>query len=358
MKKILYIAIKYHDGNPKLGYSFEHSNFYDSLENMAALGYKTVYFPIDEVMNRLGRAGMNNFLLATADKEKPDLCFFSLIADEIKKETISSLTNGGHPTLSWFGDDYWRFDSFTRFYAPLFSWVVTTDPHAREKYFKIGYSNAIYLPSAANPHIFRPVSSDKSIDVSFVGSWNKERGKIIKAVQSSGVDVVVRGSGWPAGRASPEELVEIISKSKISLSLNPSSSNVTFRSLARLFFKRVSYERSWHSIRPDFWNFLSNLREWRQKSIPTLKAKTFEVPACRTLTITKPVHKLETCYELGQEIVTYRDTPDLIEKIKYYLEHDQERELISQAGYLRTLKDHTYENRFNYIFEKIGLSNH
>ena len=358
MKKILYVAIKYHEGNPKLGYSFEHSNFYDSLENMAALGYKTVYFPIDEIMNRLGRARMNRLLRATAAKEKPDLCFFSLIADEVGKETLSSLTNGGHPTLSWFGDDSWRFDSFTRLYAPHFSWVVTTDPRAREKYLQIGCSNVIYLPSAANPHIFKPVLSDKPLDVSFIGSWNKERGKIVKAIQLSGVNIVVRGSGWPAGRASPEELVEIISKSKISLSLNPSSFSVTPRSLARLFFKRISYERSWRSIRPDFWNFLSNLREWHQKSIPTLKAKTFEIPACRTLTLTQLVPELENCYQLGQEIVIYRDTPDLIEKIKYYLGHDQERESISEAGYLRTLKDHTYEKRFKDIFKKINLSGH
>jgi len=42
-------------------------------------------------------------------------------------------------------------------------------------------------------------------------------------------------------------------------------------------------------------------------------------------------------------------------KIRYYLEHDEEREKIAMAGYQRTLGEHTYEKRFEQIFKTIGL---
>ena len=42
-------------------------------------------------------------------------------------------------------------------------------------------------------------------------------------------------------------------------------------------------------------------------------------------------------------------------KGKYYLKNDEEREMIAKAGYERTLKEHTYLQRFEEIFKKIGL---
>jgi spore maturation protein CgeB len=36
---------------------------------------------------------------------------------------------------------------------------------------------------------------------------------------------------------------------------------------------------------------------------------------------------------------------DLVEKIRYYLAHEEERSAIAHAGQERTLKDHTYLQR-------------
>jgi spore maturation protein CgeB len=45
----------------------------------------------------------------------------------------------------------------------------------------------------------------------------------------------------------------------------------------------------------------------------------------------------------------------LIEKIRYYLQHDDERETIRHAGHERTLREHTYEQRIMDIFQKINM---
>ena len=40
----------------------------------------------------------------------------------------------GGPTVNWFTDDHWRFDRFTRHFAPAFDWSVTTDRDSLPKY--------------------------------------------------------------------------------------------------------------------------------------------------------------------------------------------------------------------------------
>jgi len=37
------------------------------------------------------------------------------------------------------------------------------------------------------------------------------------------------------------------------------------------------------------------------------------------------------------------------------MEHEEERNAIAKAGYERTIKDHTYEQRFREIFSAMGL---
>lgn len=354
--KILYVAIMYDQGDLRRGYSFEHVNFYESFTKLDGGRHEIIYFPFDKVMAENGKKEMNLELLRLAEDKNPHLLFMGMISDEVDKDTIRKITKSGVVTLGWFSNDQWQFDNYSRFYGPCFSWVATNDPNAIPKYRKINYENAIYTACAANTDIFRPVARNKGIDVSFIGSWNKEREKIIRAIRGAGIRIIVRGGGWDDGRVSPEELVEIISKSKISLNLSPPSFYVGFRPLARLFFKRQGFGRSWKQIRPDFWNFIGNLRAWRQKRIPQLKGRVFEIPACGTMLITQAMDELNNYYHAGEEIVAYKDTADLIEKIKYYLVHDKEREAIAQRGYKRTVRDHTYEKRFRDLFAWMGLS--
>ena len=64
---------------------------------------------------------------------------------------------------------------------------------------------------------------------------------------------------------------------------------------------------------------------------------------------------LKEYYVPGQEIVFFEDADDLVEKCRYYLKHEDERRAIAEAGYRRTLVEHTYAHRFNQIFQQMGL---
>jgi len=343
--KIIYSGLKYTNCNPQLGFSFEHNNFYESLRKLSQT--EVIYFPYERILE-LGRDKGNVELLNLIKREKPDLFFAFMFTDELLLKILDEI-NKYTTSVAWFSDDHWRFDNYSKYYAPHFSWVITTYSKAVDRYKKIGVKNVIHSQWAANIDVYRPITENvkKEIDVSFVGTWSRPRQKIILALKNKGINVECYGSGWSNGRISSDKMVKIFSSSKINLALNPAPGYFNMNSLGRLLFKR-----SMDKITPDF-HFLNNFKSWINRGIPQIKARHFEIPACGGFLMTSMADNLGDYYKVGEEIAVYKDTKDLIEKIKYYLKNDQKRKKIAEAGYLRTIKDHTYQKRFADIFKKI-----
>ena len=57
----------------------------------------------------------------------------------------------------------------------------------------------------------------------------------------------------------------------------------------------------------------------------------------------------------GEDIVLYESIPDLLNKIDYYLAHDDERIQIAKNGYEKVKQAHTYDIRLQQMFELAGL---
>lgn len=341
--KILYSGLKYTNYNPRLGLSFEHHNFYESLKLFS--GAEVVYFPYERIL-KLGREKGNAELLSLVKKEKPDLFFAFMFTDELSKPILEEIKKYTI-SIAWFSDDHWRFDNYSKYYASHFTWAVTTYFQAVKKYHQLGIKNVIHSQWAANINIYKPIIRGSiSIDVSFVGGWSRPRQKIVSALEKAGINVKVYGSGWPNGRISEEEMIKIFSNSKINLALNPAPGYFNVNSLGRLLFRR-----SLDKIVPDF-NFYDNFQVWMNRGIRQIKARHFEIPACGGFLMTEMADNLGDYYDIGKEIVIYKNANDLIDKIKYFLKNDAERKKIALAGYQRTLKDSTYEKRFKAVFEK------
>jgi len=341
--KIIYSSLHYTNLNPSLGESFEYMDFYKSLVKIK--GAEIIFIPFDGILEK-GRKRWNQELLETIQREKPDLFFAFMFTDEldpkileeIKKETTS---------IAWFSDDHWRFDNYSKNYAPHFSWVVTTYSQAVKKYERMGIRNVIRSQWASDPEIYKPVKwtgKDAPPEVSFVGLWSGPRARMIKELKKAGIPVVVYGRGWEGGKISQEKMLEIFSNSKINLALNPAPGYFNANSLGRLFFRR-----SMNKIIPDF-HLVNNFRSLISRKIPQIKARHFEIPACGGFLMTSMANDLENYYIPGKEMVIYENTDDLIEKIRYYLTRDAEREAIRESGQKRTTEEHTYNKRFGEIF--------
>lgn len=354
--KIIFVPSTDACEDQKTDSGFKHYNFYDTLANMNGGKNEVIYFPFSLGMKECEIEGMNKKLLELVIEKKPDLCFFRISGEAIRKKTVGEITHKLKiPTLNWFCDDQWRFSTFSKYWAPYFTWVVTTDFKAIEKYHKIGYKNVIKSQWSCNHFLYKPLNLPKIYDVTFVGQNYGERKIIIDKLRKAGIKVECWGNGWPNGRVSFEKMVEIFSQSKINLNFTRCScSQNLFRSVVGIFFAKVKEGKiiKIKMVSPRFW--IHRLKTNFGNTKNQIKGRNFEIPGCGTFLLTDDADNLRDYYQDGKEIVIFKDIKDLVQKIKYYLEHEKEREAIARAGYNRTIKDHTDEKRFNDIFEIIG----
>jgi hypothetical protein len=73
--------------------------------------------------------------------------------------------------------------------------------------------------------------------------------------------------------------------------------------------------------------------------------RLYEATGVGALLLTDERRNLGEFFEPGREVVAYKDAADLIEKARFYLEHEDERREIAAAGQARTLGEHTYRDR-------------
>ena len=79
--------------------------------------------------------------------------------------------------------------------------------------------------------------------------------------------------------------------------------------------------------------------------------RLYEATGVGTCLITEERKNLADLFEVDREIVAYRDEDDCVAKIRYYLEHEDERIRIAQSGQRRTLRDHPYTERMQELRE-------
>lgn len=87
-----------------------------------------------------------------------------------------------------------------------------------------------------------------------------------------------------------------------------------------------------------------------------VNARAFEVAGCGGFQLITHSEAVSKHFEPGKELETFSDLHELREKVLYYLEHDQERQSIAEAGRKRAHSDHTYEIRLGEMLRIVGSS--
>ena len=273
------------------------------------------------------KARMNQDLVSRtkkwADDDSVDVIFSYLSGEIVTPETMEQLRSLHIPMLNLALNDKEAFVGKIRSGQAMGSkdicrffdlcWTSTED--ALEKYCVEG-ALPIYLPEGANPDIHRPYDLPKTIDVSFVGQCYGNRSGVVRQLMRKGIQIEAWGEGWPNGPLSTEEMVRLYSKSKI---------NLGFGGIAG------------------------------HKDMFCLKGRDFEIPMSKGLYLTEYHPELERAYDLQHEIVAYGGFDDLLAKIRYLLAHPEKAEEIRDKGYQKARQEHTWEQRFEKLFNLMGL---
>lgn len=328
--RILYVGLHYEYGMQDRGINeIGEKGFHQTF---IKLGHTVDFFYYDEFLNSVDL--LQTKILEKAQSFQPDLIFFQMLGDQFKKETLLRLKES-FKTMNWFGDDQWRFESFTKKYAPWFTYCVTTDPFALAKYRRIGVEN-VFLSQWAALDYFAEEPSDNSeykYDVSFVGGSHSVRRWFIKELRKRKIEVQAFGFGWPSGPIPLRQMMDVFKSSKINLNLS-NSTNYDLRYLVDNFKNPVIVVTS-------------------DKSVSQIKARNFEIPSCGGFQMTDYVPFIEKYLTVGQEVVCYRDVDEAASLINYYLDNENERESIRRAGQIRSLKEHSYLSRLQRILNSL-----
>jgi len=86
-----------------------------------------------------------------------------------------------------------------------------------------------------------------------------------------------------------------------------------------------------------------------------LNMRCFEVMGAGGFLLTDYVPYMEELFEDGKHLVLYRSLEEAVDKAKYYLAHDSEREKIAQAGHEEVMAKHTIDHRVDKMLSKIQV---
>lgn len=80
--------------------------------------------------------------------------------------------------------------------------------------------------------------------------------------------------------------------------------------------------------------------------------RVLEIMACQGFVLVNYQEDLAKEFEEGKELVMYRSLDEMVEKIRYYLEHEEERQAIARAGYEKVIREYNYAAKLRKILEQ------
>jgi spore maturation protein CgeB len=334
--KVLIVSLKFELNSS----SFTESYFEKPIKN---LGHIVLPYDFMGRYIEIGRNAMNLELLEIVKRERPNITLFVPYQNEFIPEIIDEMNN--HTiTIGYFFDDSWR-KTYSHFWAEHYRFVTTSSINGINLWRNRGCDNFIYSPFACNNEDFKKIDTPKKYDVSFVGGYHPYRSWCLQKLRCAGINVNVWGSGWKAGALNQEEMIQVFNQSKINLNL---SNNESFDLRFVFNLSRPLLE----SLRVAKKTFTTLIRQ-DAKTFEMVKARHFEITSCGGFQLSYYVEGLEQHYQIGQEIELYQSSDEMIEKIKYFLKNEGERECIATKGYKRSLKDHNLTQRFRKLFDEI-----
>lgn len=253
---------------------------------------------------------------------------------------VDAIRAKGIRTAIWFADDPYYTDVTVNM-ATHYDYVYTLELNCVAFYEKLGCSRVYYLPFAADIHAFRPKYTEPSYrkEVCFIGTayWNRVAffEQMVPFLATKDVHI----NGWWWDRLSNYKAIE----SKVALNdwMDPEKT-ASYYTGAKIV---INMHRS---IEDDSWN-QNKIR------LPALSPnpRTFEIAASGAFQLTDIRQDLGGFYHPGTEIETYSSPQEMMDKINYYLQHEEERKAVAWNGLKRTLQQHTYVHRLAQLLSTI-----
>lgn len=218
-----------------------------------------------------------------------------------------------HPNAYWVADSHLGYEYRLK-RAREFDHVFVSHKPSLERFIQDGIPDEKihYLPWAAEDQCYKPYSIIEKWDWCFIGHLNNE-------FRINLVDRFCKE--WPLG--------------------------------TKGYFGARRPEVRGYNVLDDVAKKFSQSRIVLNESIKDdLNMRVFETLACKRFLLTEDIPAVRDHFEDGKHLVLFKTIDEAVDKAKYYLAHDDERNAIAEAGYKEFMDKHTYMHRTLEILEK------
>jgi len=302
----LFVGDYFRGANVKSGLSEWEGGIWQSLESTGLADVARFHY--DKFYLVTGSNGDNTFI-KRFNEIKPDFVVIVLykppsLADRsiVSVEVLDYIHRSGTPIVAIWGDPQsfeqrWLSSSLERLIKH--NYVTGSESLCKQ----MGYK---YMHVPKDQRIFNNPNLERKQDVVFVGTYQgrEYRMKTLKFLIDNKVNLFYGGSEC-YDHLSTEDYAEKYKTAKIALSFNNlPNANLT-------------------------------------------NARVFEVMSCGALLMEQKSEETEKLYIPGVDYVEWTDEIDLLNKIKYYLEHEDERKKIADSGHKKTIELYSAKTFWN-----------
>lgn len=204
--------------------------------------------------------------------------------------------------------------------AKQFDYVFLNQKWYLPEFKKAGIKNVFYLPHAAEPKAYPHFSIMKKWDVVFIGHLQD----------------------YHAGNGININRIDVL--------------DYIFKNIPNFYFGTRDSSNPGINMFEDAAKKMCQAKVVFNISVGNdLNMRFFETLSTGSLLLTNKIPELKSVEErglmAGKHFVAYESLEEAVRLIKYYCEHDKEREIIAKAGYRAFLAGHTYKHRIQEILK-------
>ncbi|MEM4724135.1 MAG: glycosyltransferase [Candidatus Hadarchaeum sp.] len=212
---------------------------------------------------------------------------------------------------------------------PLYDLYVCTKRAITEDVRRAGCRNVVYVPFGYEPSLHFPElpTTEKEClrfasDLCFIGGADRDRFPVLRRVaELPGINLHLYGGYWQR---------------------DP---------MLRPFHRGFAYGRDYRLAMSGTRIALCLVRRANRDGHVM---RTFEIPACSAFMLAERTEEHLSFFEEDKEMVCFGSDDELVDKVRYYLAHDEERQQIAQAGHRRVWAErYTYRDRLQEILAHV-----
>jgi hypothetical protein len=311
--KVLFVTEKWCDANPKKGLTNNYHNLFRTFaDTFTDTPYNIIH--MDE-FSMVKKKHIDTFLPTLIDRVEPDIVVFSLLGKSQLNPTDTSfehIREKGCKTVFMWPDvfDGWGIPEIEELNEKSFA-----DLHVcwgAERNISAAIANLIWLWAPQDENLYYP-ADEQPIDVSFLGSPRyPERQKYLTHLVTNGVPIHIGGGQREQG-LTPKRYAELMRQSKISL------------------------------------NFPEGPDGYDQ-----CKGRVWEALASKSLLLERKNSAIKNFLKPDVHYVEFENEKELVEKIKYYLDNEKERNYIATKGHAVFKKSYNAKEFWHSVMGGLG----